>query len=159
MLELCVCVFKWGPNNQMMGFYEALSVAKSTGRKLVLPPFFFHEKTQTHSKPFVPGELRVNVEAIPELVTLHEYTVHCGSRVDAAFMAIEKDVFSKDSKDRSGVMIQRVRLFQQVTGIQLLDNRTLNVRDDVETFPNRFTQDVRSNWRGYSRNEKKNRNS
>ena len=149
--KFLIPVLKWGPNNQMMGFFEALSVAKSANRRLVLPPFYFHEKTQKHTKPSVPGELRVNIDAIPELVTLEEYKSFCGSDLDAVFLAIEKDVFSKNSPDRSGVMIQRTRLFQQITGVQILNNKTLDLRHDLEKFPAKFTPDVRLNWRGYFR--------
>ena len=149
--KFLIPILKWGPNNQMMGFFEALSVAKLTNRKLVLPPFYFHEKTQKHTKPFVPGELRVNVKAIPELVTLQDYKSVCGDKFDAIFLAIEKDVFSKTSKDRSGIMIQRVKQFQQITGIELLDKKTSELKQEIDRFPTTFTTDVRLNWRGYFR--------
>lgn len=125
-------IVKWGPNNQILGFYEAMHLSNYLGTKLVLPPFFFHEsdhKRNTQRKT-VPGEIRVNTENIPNIVTLEDYKTHCGSSADAVLLAT--DVLS-------GSLPTRINFFQEVTGIRIMhlnEKKRLEFLPEIMQYPN-----------------------
>lgn len=142
-------ILKWGPNNQIVGFYEAMHLAKKLGRLLVLPPFFFHESDRLHSrrKLHPPSELRVNSEGIPNMVTMDEWYKYCGRKTDAAF--ITTDIFHQG-------LTSRVLLFSHDMEIKLLDDQGRHFIPDVRVFPNieeikgdDGAEKVQANWENY----------
>ena len=85
---------RWGPNNQIYGFYEALHLVNYFNQNannqyhlnLVLSPFFKHkddlepdpkkrfiDSQARNHKISVPPEIRLNVGAIPNVVSLEDY--------------------------------------------------------------------------------------
>ena len=65
-------ILKWGPNNQVIGFYEAMHMANALNRKLVLPPFFFHEGDLCHNKSDVLVQIVMRLEFQAEKTLLIE---------------------------------------------------------------------------------------
>ena len=68
-------ILKWGPNNQILGFYESAFMAKYLQAKLVVPPFFFSHTDEYHSRfnskiLEVPASLRVNLNEFDNLASL-----------------------------------------------------------------------------------------
>ena len=144
-------ILKWGPNNQISGFYESLHVAKALNRKLVLPPFFFHETDRCRNKkmPQVLGELRVNADSIENMVTLDQYKSVC-PETSAVFVA-------SDFKENEG-LYTRILEFQTASGINLL-MKGRKFKKGIKYYPdwgeNRksdilgnltFDEYVRENW-------------
>ena len=60
--------------------------------KIVLPPFYFHgtDKPTNITEPrvsYVPGEMRVNYEQIPNLVSMDDYYKFCGRSATGILLA------------------------------------------------------------------------
>lgn len=122
-------IVKWGPNNQILGFYEAMHLSNFLNAKLVLPPFFFHESDHNRNRDLdtVAGEIRINSEQIKNLVTLADYKKFCGKTAEAVLLAT--DVLS-------GSLPGRINYFQDVTGIEILENRKAKFQSQIKQYPN-----------------------
>lgn len=115
-IPLILTIGKWGPNNQIEGFFESLEMANHIQAKIVLPPFYFHEtdtfrgNTLTH----VPGELRINTEAISNLVDFKTFEQTCHHQQYAVILGCDITI---------GSLAKRVYLFQSLTGIKILNQQ------------------------------------
>ena len=125
-------IVKWGPNNQILGFYEAMHLSNYLGTKLVLPPFYFHESDFKRNKELqtVIGEIRVNAEGIDNLVNMNDYVEHCGDQPEAVLLAT--DVLS-------GSLPGRILKFQEVTGQRVIykpqGTKFYKFYDNIAQFP------------------------
>lgn len=109
-------ILKWGPNNQILGFYEAMHLANYLNRSIVLPVFHLHDTDRASNASYqydaVPGELRVNAPAIPNLVTMGDFNHFCHHEVSAVYLPT--DVFN------SGIF-GRIIAWEKMTNISILD--------------------------------------
>ena len=127
-------ILKWGPNNQILGFYESYHLAKFLKINLVLPPFYFHRtdnanKLHNLNESYVPGELRVNSqETFLEdiLVDLEHFKKYCGSEVTAAFLINE---FTASKPLRVNVYD-----FENITGIRIM-NGGIQMDEKIDQYP------------------------
>lgn len=125
-------IVKWGPNNQILGFYEAMHLSNFLGTKLVLPPFYFHESDFKRNKELesVIGEIRVNAEGIDNLVTLNDYKQYCGEKPEAVLLAT--DVLS-------GSLPGRILKFQELAGMKIVHkpkgSKFYTFYDDIAQYP------------------------
>nr|XP_039262015.1 uncharacterized protein LOC120338145 [Styela clava] len=80
-------VGRWGPNNQLFGFFEAIFVAVVLNRTFVLPRFLKHHlDKQSHSTEFTSPSHYVDVEYYCKFIsciTLESFQKACGFEIDA----------------------------------------------------------------------------
>jgi len=106
-------ILKWGPNNQIRGFYESLRLAIDTNRTLVIPPMFRH-LYDTLSEKNVPAYIRLNLEAINHYhstVSLEDYKLACGNRFTTAIIINGneehyEDIYNRDFNEESGIFFK-----------------------------------------------------
>ena len=122
-------IVKWGPNNQLIGFFESIQLSSFLDRKIVAPYWNKHQSdNQSHldKKVSVPSQIRINEMHIPNLVTLDDYKTFCGSSADAVF--IPTDIFDSNLQ-------HKVREWEQNTGIKILTKNGNNFIDEIVQFP------------------------
>ena len=106
-------ILKWGPNNQIRGFYESLRLAIDTDRILVIPPMFRHLYDQLSEKN-VPAYVRLNLEAINhfhKMVSLDEYKSACRNQIESVIIINGneehyEDIYNRDFNMGSGIIFQ-----------------------------------------------------
>lgn len=143
--RLLLPILKWGPNNQVSGFYEAMHLAKALDRTLVVPPFYFHEsdKCRNHKKDHVPAELRLNTDNIANMMTLDQYKQICGDQPVAALLTTDVT--------KTGLHLRLVE-FEHIANMSILAHKRKQIfKTGITTFPSdpRTIQDdqLRTNWR------------
>lgn len=129
-------IVKWGPNNQLIGFFESVQLASFLDRKIVAP-FWNKHQSDSQSKldksNSVPSQLRINGMYIPNLVSMEDYKTFCGNSADSVF--IPTDIFDSN-------LGHKVKEWEVNTGISILAADGLNFKPEISQFPS--LEDIRS---------------
>ena len=140
-------VLKWGPTNQILGFYESKKVAQHLNAKLVFAPFYLAKTDENfvQSKLWegkareltVPAKLRLNIADFNdensgiETATLNDFRKHCSKRKNIAILLTDPHPYYHWS---------RIKLFEHVVNIKLIKRinfkgKNLTFYDDLKFFP------------------------
>ena len=170
-------ILKWGPTNQIAGFYETRKIAEFLDSKMVIPPFYLTNHDEKWSqekfwsqpeKLLVPAKIRVNVDELEdsnEAITLGQFKKHCSDNKDFAILLTDSDPM---------YLYNRIRLFERITKIDILafapghdwkykpKDRNVKFGENMEIYPdiNIFKKNcegiplndktwIKSNWKKY----------
>lgn len=133
-------IVKWGPNNQILGFYEAMDLARQLNRTLVFTPMFKHATDKTNKQTSISYDVRLNVDGISSFVSSvswQEAHVKCHD-------GLIDTVYLPQWMPPGGPPVERVKEFEDCTNFNIF-NQTMLVhpkthhvqfRNGVTTYPN-----------------------
>ena len=139
-------ILKWGPTNQVLGFYESKKVAEYLNAKLVYPPFYLAKTDKNFAKEkqwlspkelIVPAKLRINVKDFEEnhsnqssrlesressLVNLNDFKKHCTDNKNIAILLTDPNPYYH---------WQRIKLFEKAAHVKLIKKVDTTKKDLV----------------------------
>ena len=66
---LLLPILKWGPTNQIWGFFEMINLSKKLNATLTVPPMLKHSFDNI-SEVVIPADIRLNIQGISEVVKI-----------------------------------------------------------------------------------------
>ena len=114
-------IVKWGPNNQILGFYEAMDLARQLNRTLVFTPMFSHATDKTAKQKFVDPDVRLNIDGISSFirsVSWQEAHVKCNN-------GLINTVFLPQWMPPGGPPVERVKEFEDCTNFNIFNQTML----------------------------------
>ena len=132
-----ITILKWGPNNQVLGFYEAMEISKILNRTLVYVPMFKHKTDVQNSKDFIDYKIRLNTAGISNFISTKDWTEISSE------CSKPTAVFLPQWVPPTGSVISRILEFERATNYQILDPRfikhpkarQLKFRKGVKIYP------------------------
>lgn len=123
-------VFPYGPNNQLRGFRDTVTLAIKTNRTIVLPYFFIHRSEKASSaanhgaheaenEGMVRSYRKIDIFKLQKfipIITFETFMNKCKEKMDAVFVARRRAI--KENRQMS-----RIKTIERVENVTLVKQR------------------------------------